>query len=48
MCEFITITAIAVLMLLASLIAAHYFMTQIGFTATEVEHESTIPNDLTY
>lgn len=46
--EIITITLIAVAMLLAGLSATHYFATQIGFTATEVEHEGNIPDDITY
>lgn len=46
--EIITITVIAVAMLLAALSAAHYFATQLGFTATEVEHEGNIPDSVTY
>lgn len=46
--EIITITVIGVAMLLSALAAAHYFAAQIGFTATEVEHENTIPDDPTY
>jgi hypothetical protein len=45
--EFLTTIAIAVVLLLAALGSAHYFTTQIGFTATEVEHETTNHSDST-